>query len=177
MAEGGRPLQFSPFASHVHPGFWNAFSKKKLEEMQLSEEPVPLNGQFVNRDYNDLDIDLNFFVERLREYRLLLKREIHATSKRNKGQDLSKTNSGAAGLSSALNVEWDAFQGDSPLSWDSYLSSGTLINKNTLDAFKQCDKVGSYFNLQHKLEFLTYILSPLCMCQNMGISGFFQPSR
>ena len=92
-------------------------------------------------------------------HRLLLKREIHATSKRNKGQDLSKTNSGAAGLSSALNVEWDAFQGDSPLSWDSYLSSGTLINKNTLDAFKQCDKVGSYFNLQQGSEILKHNLS------------------
>ena len=53
---GGRPLQFSPFASHVHPGFWSAFSKKKLEEMQLSEEPVPLNGQFVNREQKDLDL-------------------------------------------------------------------------------------------------------------------------
>ena len=52
MAESGgrRPLQFSAFASRVHPGFWNAFSKKKLEEMQLSEDPVPLNGQFVNRE-------------------------------------------------------------------------------------------------------------------------------
>ena len=39
----------------MHPGFWSAFSKKKLEEMQLSEEPVPLNGQFVNREYQDLD--------------------------------------------------------------------------------------------------------------------------
>ena len=38
MASGGGgdtvALQFSPFASRVHPGFWNAFSKKKLEEMQ-----------------------------------------------------------------------------------------------------------------------------------------------
>ena len=51
MAESGRrPLQFSALASRVHPGFWNAFSKKKLEEMQLSEEPVALNGQFVNRE-------------------------------------------------------------------------------------------------------------------------------
>ena len=88
-------------------------------------------------------------------HRLLLKREIHATSKRNKGQDLSKTNSGAAGLSSALNVEWDAFRGDGSLPWDTYPSGGTLINKNTLDAFKQCDKVGFCLNVQHKLQILT----------------------
>ena len=57
-----------------------------------------------------------------------------------------KTYSGAAGLSSALNVEWDAFRGDGPLPWDTYPSGGTLINKNTLDAFKQCDKVGFCLN-------------------------------
>ena len=62
----------------------------------------------------------------------------------------ARPNSGAAGLSSALNVEWDAFRveeedGGGPLPWDTYPSAGTLINKNTLDAFKQCDKVGFRF--------------------------------
>ena len=66
-------------------------------------------------------------------------------------QDLSiRNNSGAAGLPSALSVEWDAFRGDDSgggegdggptLPWDTYHSGGTLVNKNTLDAFKQCDK-------------------------------------
>ena len=66
-------------------------------------------------------------------------------------RDLARPNSGATGLSSALNVEWDAFRGEEedgggPLPWDTYPSAGTLINKNTLDAFKQCDKVGFCFN-------------------------------
>ena len=64
---------------------------------------------------------------------------------------MPKCNSGASGLSSALNVEWDAFRGEEdgggPLPWDTYPSAGTLINKNTLDAFKQCDKVGFSFKL------------------------------
>ena len=75
---------------------------------------------------------------------------------------LPKCNSGAAGLSSALNVEWDAFRGESgPLPWDTYLSTGTLINKNTLDAFKQCDKVGAMLNFWVTLKLRCIGLPPV----------------
>ena len=38
--ENVRTLQFAPFNSFVHPGFWNAFSKMKLDVLGLTEKSV-----------------------------------------------------------------------------------------------------------------------------------------
>ena len=80
-------------------------------------------------------------------------------------RSMPKCNSGASGLSSALNVEWDAFRGEEegggPLPWDTYPSAGTLINKNTLDAFKQCDKVGVLLKFWETLKFWCNGLPPV----------------
>jgi ubiquitin-like modifier-activating enzyme ATG7 len=96
MASEMKALQYSPFNSHLHPGFWSVFSKLKLEVLGLKEDPVTMTGQFVNN--------------------------------------------GAKNLPTSMNVEWNAFQDNVKLPWNTFKSIGTLINKNTLDAFKQCDK-------------------------------------
>ncbi|KAF2363455.1 THIF-type NAD/FAD binding fold [Trinorchestia longiramus] len=49
MTSSGR-LQYASFSSSVDIGFWHAFNKKKLEELKLSTDPVPLYGSYVNTD-------------------------------------------------------------------------------------------------------------------------------
>ena len=39
-AVGQSPLQYAPFNSHVHPGFWNSLTKVKLDVLGLEEKPV-----------------------------------------------------------------------------------------------------------------------------------------
>lgn len=39
-------LQFVPFASTVTPDFWTAFSKLKIDTLQLTEEPVELRATY-----------------------------------------------------------------------------------------------------------------------------------
>ena len=42
--EGTNVLQFLPFRSSLDPGFWQELGKRKLEEYQLREDPVPIRG-------------------------------------------------------------------------------------------------------------------------------------
>ena len=43
MAEvGSCGIQYAPFNSCVHPGFWNALTKVKLDVLGLEEQPVGL---------------------------------------------------------------------------------------------------------------------------------------
>lgn len=39
-------LQFSPFASTILPEFWTSLSKLKIDELKLSEHPIPLKGSY-----------------------------------------------------------------------------------------------------------------------------------
>ena len=48
--ENYRPLQYAPFNSCVHPGFWNALSKAKLEILGLDEKPIKAKATFLNND-------------------------------------------------------------------------------------------------------------------------------
>ena len=52
-------LQFGPFSSFIHPSFWSAFSKKKLEELGLSQEPVSVLGRYCNNDPKGMPAALN----------------------------------------------------------------------------------------------------------------------
>ena len=45
---GGTLLRFAPFTSTIDSGFWHRFTTLKLEELKLSEEPVPLLGHYSN---------------------------------------------------------------------------------------------------------------------------------
>lgn len=40
-------LQFSPFASTVLPEFWTSLSKLKIDELKLSQHPIPVKGSYV----------------------------------------------------------------------------------------------------------------------------------
>ena len=44
----GKVLQFVPFSSSLDPGFWHELGKRKLEQYQLSEEPVNIHGYYSN---------------------------------------------------------------------------------------------------------------------------------
>ena len=39
-----RAIQFVPFNSCVHPGFWNALTKVKLDILGLAEKPVRMRN-------------------------------------------------------------------------------------------------------------------------------------
>ena len=39
-----RTIQYVPFNSCVHPGFWNSLTKLKLEVLGLEEKPVRLTN-------------------------------------------------------------------------------------------------------------------------------------
>ena len=41
-------LRFAPFTSTIDGGFWHRFTTLKLEELKLSEKPVPLLGYYSN---------------------------------------------------------------------------------------------------------------------------------
>ena len=42
-------LKFTPFSSSIHPGFWSAFSKLKLEVLGLEEKAIEVHGQYENK--------------------------------------------------------------------------------------------------------------------------------
>ena len=64
--EGTNVLQFLPFSSSLDPGFWHELGKRKLEEYQLREDPVPIRGiygnyrmiqtPFLSLDYDAFDV-------------------------------------------------------------------------------------------------------------------------
>lgn len=39
-------LQFTPFTSTVLPEFWSAFTKIKIDQLKLSEQPVSIRGNY-----------------------------------------------------------------------------------------------------------------------------------
>ena len=39
-----RTIQYVPFNSCVHPGFWNSLTKLKLEVLGLEEKPVRITN-------------------------------------------------------------------------------------------------------------------------------------
>ena len=39
-------IQYAPFNSRVHPGFWNTFTKLKLDVLGLTEKSVRVNDCF-----------------------------------------------------------------------------------------------------------------------------------
>ena len=41
-----RLLQFQPFSSVVHPEFWHAFSSLKIDQLQLSDDGVPITASY-----------------------------------------------------------------------------------------------------------------------------------
>ena len=43
-------LKFAPFSSSIHPGFWNALTKLKLEVLGLEDTAVDVHGHYVNQD-------------------------------------------------------------------------------------------------------------------------------
>uniref|UniRef100_A0A1X7SZ40 Ubiquitin-like modifier-activating enzyme Atg7 N-terminal domain-containing protein n=1 Tax=Amphimedon queenslandica TaxID=400682 RepID=A0A1X7SZ40_AMPQE len=59
-------LQFLPFSSSLDPGYWQELGKRKLEEYQLREDPVPIRGSngnyrnistpFLSLDYTAFDV-------------------------------------------------------------------------------------------------------------------------
>jgi len=40
--------KFFPFQSQLQPGFWNSLANKKLEELKLSESPLPIWGSYTH---------------------------------------------------------------------------------------------------------------------------------
>jgi ubiquitin-like modifier-activating enzyme ATG7 len=39
-------LQFSPFSSTILPEFWTSLTKLKIDELKLSQHPVPVKGVY-----------------------------------------------------------------------------------------------------------------------------------
>ena len=54
-----RALQYVPFTSCVHPGFWNSLTKLKLETLGLEEKPVEATAKFYNNDSTGLSSRLS----------------------------------------------------------------------------------------------------------------------
>ena len=43
-------LKYAPFSSSIHPGFWSALTKLKLEVLGLENTAVDIHGHYVNQD-------------------------------------------------------------------------------------------------------------------------------
>ena len=95
-------LKYSPFTSSIHPGFWSALTKLKLEVLGLKENALEVHGYYENKFQ--------------------------------------------ANLPSLFTLDWDAFEPvPSDPSWCTYRTLGSVINYNTLEAFKNFDKT-AYLN-------------------------------
>jgi ubiquitin-like modifier-activating enzyme ATG7 len=47
-------IQFVPFSSVVQPGFWHAFSDRKIDTLKLSDAPIDISGSYsVGRSVTD----------------------------------------------------------------------------------------------------------------------------
>ena len=53
------PLQFAPFSSCVHPGFWSALADAKLGRLRLDEGPVDAAAAYSAGDPPGLPASLN----------------------------------------------------------------------------------------------------------------------
>ena len=42
-------LKYSPFTSSIHPGFWSALTKLKLEVLGLKENALEVHGYYENK--------------------------------------------------------------------------------------------------------------------------------
>ncbi|KAK5574485.1 hypothetical protein RB653_009738 [Dictyostelium firmibasis] len=60
-------LQFKEFSSFVNISFWHELSNKKLDELKLSEEPIPLNAHYTFSPSQQLDpflcLEFNAFLK------------------------------------------------------------------------------------------------------------------
>ncbi|GAA5944118.1 Atg7p [Sporobolomyces koalae] len=107
-------LQFLPLSTSIHPTFWHALTALKLHQLKLSQAPVPITGHY---------------------------------AKSKQVRDRQHANE-LVGISSGLELDGDSFDrprdsvqvGQHPLSSDRVRLKGTLINFNTIEEFKQCDK-------------------------------------
>ena len=106
-----RTLQYVPFTSCVHPGFWNSLTKLKLETLGLEEKPVDASAKFYNNDSTGLPSRLSV------EWDSIPTSSLKMSDKKN--SDSSKTNI---------------------MPWNTFKSNGQITILNTIDAFKSLDK-------------------------------------
>lgn len=103
------PLQFTPLTSSISPSFWQALTQLKLHKFKLSDEPIPITGNY-------------------RKGRSVLDRTTGETVELPGGVELD-----AAAFE-------DATSSSSSLS-DRVPLKGILYNYNTIESFKNVDKI------------------------------------
>ena len=118
------PLQFAPFSSNLHPAFWTTFAKHKLEVLGLNSDAVdvkvfPGKKIFLKNNLGHLILCLLF--------------------------QGTYVNDDVQGLPAGLTLDWSAFhpasvENKTKLGWNEFYAPGHVLNKNTLEEFKQCDK-------------------------------------
>ena len=52
-------LKYAPFSSSINPGFWNSFTKLKLEVLGLEENALEVEATYSNKDQKDLPAMMN----------------------------------------------------------------------------------------------------------------------
>ena len=52
-------LKYAPFSSSINPGFWNSFTKLKLEVLGLQENALEVEANYSNKDQKDLPAMMN----------------------------------------------------------------------------------------------------------------------
>ena len=107
-----RALQYAPFNSCVHPGFWSTLTKVKLEVLGLDEEPIEATATFLNSDADGLPSRLSVEWDSIKP-------------------NLLKTQSENVDKSEVVKSPWNSFK-----------CTGRITNLNTIDGFKSLDKNG-----------------------------------
>ena len=139
-------LQFAPFSSSLHPAFWTTFAKYKLEVLGLDSDPVDVKVSHYLHSFRFKILRsifflfiLDFFIGNAASISIDFFQGVYV-------------NDDVKGLPASLSLDWSAFakvqdqkeESDFKLDWNEFHAPGQIMNKNTLEEFKQCDKKVRY---------------------------------
>ncbi|PFX29993.1 Ubiquitin-like modifier-activating enzyme ATG7 [Stylophora pistillata] len=121
-------VQFAPYSSAVDAAFWHRLTQNKLEIYQLDDKPQPLQGYYVNRNWCELSVgDHDEYSDSLSETEAV--------------ESTDDTTSDPSGLVCRFNLDYNAFSIEKPVPQRTYPMQGTLINTNTIEAFRTYNKM------------------------------------
>lgn len=142
-------LQFSPFVSTILPEFWTSLSKLKIDELKLSQHPIPIRGSYgPGRSVIDkstgqqlsLGTAMTFDGDAFREVPVPSSSYVLLCSL--SGHRAAHADPHASALVSTASVS------PGPLC----TIQGSLINFNTVEDFKRSDKQALFHKVSHAVR-------------------------
>ena len=134
------PLQFVPFITSIEHNFWTQLNCKKLDELKLDDRPLPLSASFTNGLYcllfysGIILYELDNFISLNRNLKSVAQLSMYHISLKQS----SSTADCKAGLPTHVSLSYDSFA--AVTRGTPYI--GEIVNKNTVEEFKDSDFTG-----------------------------------